>query len=93
MMRNMFLRALLCAVGAIGLARDASACAVCFGDPNNPQSHALNQAILTLLGVLLFVSVIGGAFILRIVRNSAEIQEEPTPEPSSTPPGAEVGIV
>ncbi len=29
----------------------ASACSVCFGDPDNAQSHGMNMAILTLLGV------------------------------------------
>jgi len=50
----------------------ASACSVCFGDPNDAQSHGMNMAILTLLGVtggvLGTVAAFGAKIALRIRR-------------------------
>ena len=50
----------------------ASACSVCFGDPNDAQSHGMNMAILTLLGVtggvLGTVVAFGAKIALRIRR-------------------------
>ena len=56
----------LVAVGA------ASACSVCFGDPDDPQSHGMNMAILTLLGVtgsvLGSIVAVGTSIALRVRR-------------------------
>lgn len=47
----------------------AQACPVCFGDPNDPQTAALNAAILTLLGITGFMlSAIGGGAAYFVVR-------------------------
>ncbi len=50
----------------------ASACSVCFGDPNDAQSHGMNMAILTLLGVtggvMATVVAFGTTIALRIRR-------------------------
>jgi hypothetical protein len=45
-------------------------CSVCFGDPNNPQSHALNQAILVLLGVMILVLAAVIVFAVRVAYRS-----------------------
>ena len=50
----------------------ATACSVCFGDPDNAQSHGMNMAILTLLGVtggvLSAIAAFGTTIALRIRR-------------------------
>jgi hypothetical protein len=50
----------------------ASACSVCFGDPNDAQSHGMNMAILTLLGVtggvMTTIIAFGTTIALRIRR-------------------------
>lgn len=50
----------------------ATACSVCFGDPDNAQSHGMNMAILTLLGVtggvLSAIAAFGITIALRIRR-------------------------
>ncbi len=50
----------------------ASACSVCFGDPDDPQSHGMNMAVLTLLGVtgsvIGSIVAVGTSIALRIRR-------------------------
>ncbi len=43
-----FIATMACTLAIAGV---ASACSVCFGDPDDAQSHGMNMAILTLLGV------------------------------------------
>lgn len=50
-MRKAFVHALLWA-GLMGMARGASACAVCFGDPSSALTKGMNNGILVLLGVV-----------------------------------------
>ena len=38
--------------------QDASACSVCFGDPNSPMTHGAKAGVVVLLGVV--VAVLGG---------------------------------
>jgi hypothetical protein len=58
------------------------ACASCFGDPNDPQTHGMNAAILTLLGVTygLFLAMFAMGFVIwrRSVKNRAAIADEST---------------
>ena len=47
-----------CAAAAVVLwPQAAHACAVCFGAPNSPQTHGMNNAIFFLLGVVGFVQI------------------------------------
>jgi len=46
------------AVAAIALwPRIAAACPVCFGSPNTPSAHGMNNAIVFLLGMVGFVQI------------------------------------
>lgn len=44
----------------------ASACSTCFGDPQDPQTHGMNAAILTLLGVTygVFLAMFAAGFVI-----------------------------
>ena len=44
----------------------ASACSTCFGDPQDPQTHGMNAAIFTLLGVTygLFCAMFAAGFVI-----------------------------
>lgn len=57
---------MLVAGGLIILPSRAHACAVCYGDPNSPQTVALNLAIFTMLGVTgcVLSSIVGVGFML-----------------------------
>jgi hypothetical protein len=58
----------------------ALACPVCFGDPNDVQTAALNAAILTLLGITGFMlSTIGGSVALLVFRAKRREAERVTP--------------
>jgi len=46
------------AAALVFAARHAQACAVCFGDPNSPQTKAVGGGILLLLGCI--ATVLGG---------------------------------
>lgn len=63
---------LLVAFASLVIVGTASACSVCFGDPDDPQSHGMNMAILTLLGVtgsvLGSIVAVGTSIALRIRR-------------------------
>ena len=56
-------------LGLMALQGAVQACPVCFGDPNDPQTAALNAAIMTLLGITAFMlSTIGGSIAFFVVR-------------------------
>ena len=39
------------------LAKDASACAVCYGAPGDPMTEGMNRGIWVLLGIVFFVQI------------------------------------
>ena len=57
-------------VGFVTLPQTASACAVCFGDPDSPLAKGLNWAVLSLLAIVLLV--LGGiaAFFTYLVKRA-----------------------
>src|SRR5688572_32139250 len=65
------------------LPQTASACAVCFGDPDSPWSKALNWGVLALLAVVLMV--LGGiaAFFIFIIKRArmTELSTAKEPQP------------
>ncbi len=67
-------------VAAIILPHSASACAVCFGDPDSPWGKALNWGILALLGVVMVV--LGGivAFFIHMAKRSRVLPQMTTQE-------------
>lgn len=60
------MRLVAAVIYSVAIVGAASACSVCFGDPDNPQSHGLNMAIFTLLGVLGGVMTFVVAFATKI---------------------------
>jgi uncharacterized membrane protein len=52
------------AIVALLAAQPAQACAVCYGNSESPMTHGMNNAILTLLGV---VVVVQGGFVALFV--------------------------
>jgi len=76
-------RVIATAAISLTVAGAASACSVCFGDPNDAQSHGMNMAILTLLGVtggvMTTIVAFGTTIALRIRRAelAAEMGETP----------------
>ncbi len=62
--------------------RDALACATCYGDPDAVQTHSMNMAIFTLLGVIGTVLFLLTAFFVflmirtkRVATKNSETQE------------------
>ena len=74
--------AVLAAGVALLLADAASACSVCFGDPNSSMSQGARAGVLVLLGVI--VSVLAGLFSLIVfwARRAANL---PLPEAPAVP--------
>lgn len=71
-------------VALVGLPSIASACSVCFGDPNSAATRGMNLAILTLLAFTL--GVLGGVvgFMIYLARRSgktAQDEQEPVENP------------
>lgn len=67
----------------VALPQTASACAVCFGDPDSPWSKALNWGVLALLAVVLMV--LGGiaAFFIYIIKRARMTELSTAKEPQS----------
>ena len=53
-----------------------SACAVCYGAPDDPVTLGMNKAILFLLGVIIFVLSCVSYGIFSLVRRSNQIKVE-----------------
>tara|TARA_B100001540_G_C15614735_1_gene554764 strand:- start:494 stop:703 length:210 start_codon:yes stop_codon:yes gene_type:complete len=53
-----------------------SACAVCYGAPDDPVTLGMNKAILFLLGVIVFVLSCVSYGIFSLVRRSNQIKVE-----------------
>ena len=58
-------------LAAFVLANEAAACATCFGDPDSPQTHGMNAAIIVMLGGLGAVLSVIGFFAAGIVRRNS----------------------
>ena len=58
----------------------ASACSVCFGDPDSPWAKALGWGILVLLGIV--TAVLGGivAFFIHVAKRSRVLSQLTTQE-------------
>lgn len=69
------------------VARDAWACPVCFGDPNSPMVHAMNWAILLLLGITGGVLTGFAAFIVYLFKRSRMMLGEGVDEARSAQSG------
>ena len=73
-------RMLPVAVAAIGLAlpEAAAACATCYGAADSPMTQGMNNAILTLIGVVGLVYVGIGKVILDFRRRSRKLSQKAT---------------
>jgi hypothetical protein len=58
------------------LVNTLSACAVCYGAPDDPVTLGMNKAILFLLGVIVFVLSCVSYGIFSLVRRSNQIKVE-----------------
>ena len=72
---------------ALGSSLPASACAVCFGDPNSSQTHGMNWAIVTMLG---FVAVVfaGLTTFTLMLRRRARAVSAPVESDTEAPANA-----
>ena len=65
--------AILCLVC---FSRTALACSTCFGDPNAPQTHAVNMAILFMLGVVGTLLGLFAAFFVHLRIRAKQVANE-----------------
>lgn len=66
---------------ALGGAGPASACAICFGDPNSPLTKSVEMGVWFLLAVTLLVEVSFGIFFLVYLRRRAQSLQDASPRP------------
>ena len=66
--------AILCLVF---FSRTALGCSTCFGDPNAPQTHAINMAILFMLGVVGTLLGLFAAFFVHLRNRAKHVAHEP----------------
>jgi ABC-type Co2+ transport system permease subunit len=78
------LRSLLGAALAAWLsaAGSATACAICFGDPNSPLTKSAEMGVWFLLGVIVLVEASFGVFFLVYLRRRARRFHDPVPRPA-----------
>jgi hypothetical protein len=70
------------ALGAAWMsAAPASACQVCFGDPNSPLTKSAEMGVWFLLGVIVLVEAAFGVFFLVYLRRRARGFHDPMPRP------------
>lgn len=71
------------AASAVALVRagPASACAICFGDPNSPLTKSVEMGVWFLLAVILLVEASFGIFFLVYLRRRAQLFRDPSPRP------------
>lgn len=67
--------AIVAVVLALASSGPAAACAVCLGDPDSPESQGMNNAILTLLGIVGTVQVGFVALFWQVRRRSKKMRE------------------
>jgi len=74
------LAAILIAITAswLALPRVAAACATCYGAADSPMTHGMNNAILTLIGVVGVVYVGIGKVFLDFRRRSKKLAQKAT---------------
>lgn len=78
------LRPFLAAAAAaawLALPQAAAACATCYGEPNSPMTHGMNNAILTLIACVGVVYVGIGKVFLDFRRRSRKLSEKATARP------------
>ena len=56
--------------------RSALACATCYGDPDAPQTHAMNMAILFMLGVVATMLSLFAAFFVHLMIRAKRVAKE-----------------
>lgn len=66
----------LAAAGLVAAVEPAGACAVCYGAADEPLTHGVNNAILTLLGVVALVQVSFAALFWSFWRQAKRLKEE-----------------
>jgi hypothetical protein len=71
-----------CLFGLHVAARAATACQVCFGDPNSPITKSAEMGVWFLLAVILIVEAGFGAFFFVYLRRRARAFRDPSPRPS-----------
>ena len=72
---------LLLAVAWLALPQAAVACATCYGAPDSPQTHGMNNAILTLIGFVGLMYVGIGKVFLDFRRRSKKLSQKATARP------------
>ena len=68
--------AILALAGLLAAVEPAGACAVCYGAADAPLTHGMNNAILTLLGVVGLVQVSFAALFWSFWRQSRRLRED-----------------
>ena len=63
------------------LPQAALACATCYGAPDSPQTHGMNNAILTLIGFVGLMYVGIGKVFLDFRRRSKKLSQKATARP------------
>jgi uncharacterized membrane protein YphA (DoxX/SURF4 family) len=72
-------RTLLIALAAVWLMPQAAfACATCYGAPDSPQTHGMNNAILTLIGFVGLMYVGIGKVFLDFRRRAKKLSQKAT---------------
>lgn len=66
--------ATLVAFATILIAPAAVACPVCFGAPNTPSAHGMNNAIMFLLGIVGFVQIGFASLFYTFWRRARELR-------------------
>ena len=66
--------AILIGWAAVWSARSATACSVCYGDPNSPMAHGVSAGVLVLLGVVGGVLLMTASLVLFWVRRAAKLE-------------------
>jgi hypothetical protein len=80
--RRASLRPVLAAAAAaawLALPQMAAACATCYGEPNSPMTHGMNNAILTLIACVGVVYVGIGKVFLDFRRRSKKLSQQARP--------------
>ena len=60
----------------------ASACTICFGDPNSPLTKSAEMGVWFLLAVIIFFEAGFGVFFLVYLRRRARAFHDPMPRPA-----------
>lgn len=71
----------LLAIAWFALPQAALACATCYGAPDSPQTHGMNNAILTLIGFVGLMYVGIGKVFLDFRRRSKKLSQKATARP------------